>query len=296
MQTVSKAIRRRMTSLRKRVGGIRKRIRAEREVAVAFNKESPPPLLIYQMGKVGSRTVRRTLKDAHLPGRILHLHSLSDSLPELVNKHIEAGLYPYHLALGLAVRRKLSNLDYLECKVISLVRDPIARSLSAVFQVPRLVGAELLDEAGHFKVARTVEFLEQRLQSPGAFEFTFGWFDREIKSVFGIDVFSGPFDKEQGWTIYRRNGIELLVLRMEDLSSIGPYALASFLGAPEPIPLRQDNITQNKHSGDEYRAVREQFRLSVPFCESVYASRYARHFYSDTMIEAFMEKWARNDG
>ena len=90
------------------------------------------PVLIYQMGKVGSSSIYMSLKEI-MP--TFHVHYLRKDLMDKINKNqINRGFAPpEHLVTSKMVLKKYIKKDK-PLNIISLVRDPIARNMSAFFE------------------------------------------------------------------------------------------------------------------------------------------------------------------
>ena len=63
-----------------------KRLNARKRVKVAFTYPEKPVVLIYQMGKVGSSTIRKSLENTEVSDQVLSLHFLADDLTERLKK------------------------------------------------------------------------------------------------------------------------------------------------------------------------------------------------------------------
>jgi glucosyl-dolichyl phosphate glucuronosyltransferase len=267
------------------------RTTARIEARAAFRNGSARPILVYQMGKVGSTTVVESLSRASLPNAVLHLHAISDDVARYRREHLAAGAgVPYHLELGAAVAAELSRGDDRRCKIISLVRDPIAVQISSLFEVPEFASPEMR-EGGKIDAVKAAASLRKSLAEPRALDYIFDWFDREVARVFGIDVFAHPFPKAEGVRAFRGEGADMLLLRLEDLDRVGPEALARFLGLPAPLELVRANVRAGASGGDAYRELMGQLTLDIEVCDKIYSSRFARHFYDDAEISAFTAKW-----
>jgi hypothetical protein len=275
-----------------------RRIRAEREAAGAFGRVGYPPILIYQMGKVGSSAVYKTLRKAGLKNPVLFLHFLSQDLPEVKKLFDRAGVLPapYHVFLGEALRRRILGFPDPICKIISLVRDPIDRTVSDLYQNPAFAGAVDLygSGTGIIDAGRAVRFLKTALSEEKTFKYINEWFDRELKRVFGIDVFNRPFPVDAGVAVYRAGNAEALVIRLENLSGAGEAAIANFLNLEHPFRIQPGNIRRETPAGESYLRVKQALRLPRDLCERIYAGRFARHFYSSAMIEQFIRKWSED--
>ena len=167
------------------------------------------PLLVYQMGKVGSSTVVRSLRGcAELRRRVLPVHFLVPVQIEASKAYRRrvsgSGRGGYVHALGAALGARFEEVgDHARVPVISLVRDPIAREVSSVFQTSGLLRAALRDESGQLDPESALAFLAERFVGPDPCGYAEQWFDQELAVAFGVDVFAEPFDDARGYRILR---------------------------------------------------------------------------------------------
>src|SRR5690554_4164522 len=105
----------------------RHRKTARRHAHEAFYADDGPPILVYQMAKVGSTTVQKSLQAAGFGHRVLHVHFLSEDLPAKRKDYVRSTQFPpaYHYELSHVVRKQLTRQPRARVKIISLVRDPI---------------------------------------------------------------------------------------------------------------------------------------------------------------------------
>lgn len=261
----------------------------------AFCPFRQPPILVYQMGKVASSTVCSSLKAAGLRNSVLHLHFLSEDLPDHIETHKRAGIHiiPYHLMLSRAVREILHGSENRLCKVITLIRDPIAFVVSDIFQNPKFARQNIEHANGTISVEKVSEYLHYKLSKPDALDYQDGWFDRELKRVFGIDVFASPFPKNIGFEVYKGKRVEVLLLRVEDLSTRGAEAMSQFLGIRRPVDLKQCNVRNDSKDSRQYESLLNSFSIDESLCRAIYSCRLATHFYSEEMINRFVSKWTK---
>jgi hypothetical protein len=261
---------------------------------------SRDPIVVYQMGKVGSSSIVASLKALKLDRPVYHVHSLAPS-------GIENGKRMYkrifqnanatdfrragHLFASQHLRKRMAGLRHGGCwKLVSLVRDPVATNVSGFFQIvdfylPRFsdrYNAGLIDIDDAIQVFLTEFDHEEALT----------WFDVELKTTLGVDVFSKPFPKEQGYEIYRSEHAEALVLRLEDLNRCATDAFRRFL-AIDDFSLRTVNAAEGKSYEAAYREFKDRIRLPSWYQQRVYGSRYVKHFYTDAEIARFQSRWTR---
>ena len=263
-------------------------------------------LIIYQMGKVGSSTVLKSLETFGLEMPIYHVHFMSQ---EILDKHekiyknnFSGNMYwtITQLWQNQCLRKQLlKGLKGQKWKIASLVRDPIARNISAFFQPPNMI---ILESNHQVIIKSKIYDYEMNLTTEGIEKLTdifirkfdneapMGFFDREFKGVLGIDVYSTEFPKSKGYRIYEGEHIDVLVMRLEDLDKIASEAFKDFLGI-EGLSMVKSNIGNKKSYADIYREVLDSIRLPDSYIEEMYASKYAQYFYSEEEICTFKKKW-----
>jgi hypothetical protein len=269
--------------------------RARREAAQLDPASGrPAPVLVYQMGKVGSASVARALETTARTA--LHVHTLApEEIARVGALHRRAsgrfGIgYTWYVGRAVGERLRAGN-GAVRLPVITLVRDPIAREVSAIFQSPALHAPGLVDARGHFDVPRVLAHLESSLRSEDACRYVFEWFAREIQPVLGIDVLAAPFDRERGYAIVEGDFASLLVLRTEDLDRNLAPALREFLGLELPPTASRANARSDGEAGDAYREVLARLRLPRSAAARIYAHPFVRHFYTDAMVAGFLTRW-----
>ncbi|MFX0095809.1 MAG: putative capsular polysaccharide synthesis family protein [Candidatus Hodarchaeota archaeon] len=251
-------------------------------------KEQNRVVLLYQMGKVGSRTIRRSLEALGIP--VYHVHQL---------RRIEKALKEHHSKIwiltllnyswfALYFKKHQNNLDYKKWKLISLVRDPIARNVSLFFENFRLALPKIIRMK---KAPITLENIRDLfLYDFPNHNFPLSWFNEEMKQIFGIDVFTEEFPKTQGYKIYTGKHLDLLLLKLEQLNDCASVAFNEFLGI-KGFTLRNANLTKEKDYFSIYKKFISAKILPESYVEKLYASKFSRHFYTEEELNIFRKKW-----
>ena len=289
-----------------------------RSYLLFLRSERKEPLLVYQMGKVGSSTLVASLQ-ANAPVRsryaIYHLHRLTqsglrqvdrlnaESRARLRNSGLPKGRFQEeHLLqghwLGKRIRDPRNRRKWL---VVTLVREPIARNVSSFFQNletrmffdyrSRLASSG--QEAAVAEVTRLFyeNYLDDRaIDRIDANPMT--WFDSELKQVFGVDVYASEFPKTRGYRIYEAERARVLLLRLEDLDRVHAEALKEFLQIDQ-FALVKANTGEAKAYSELYDAFLGDLVLPPEYVDEIYGSRYARHFYSEPEIQEFRARWKK---
>ncbi|MGE0683644.1 MAG: putative capsular polysaccharide synthesis family protein [Candidatus Binatia bacterium] len=242
------------------------------------------PVVVYQMGMVGSTSIVEALTAIGLP--VFHLHALNPAhLMTVVEKHQEKGIpLPAHIHQAFKVKKKLLD-EGKPVKIITAVRDPIARNISAYFQALRFFRALKPEfEEGELETMMT-EFLNKYQH-----HLPLIWFDREIKEVLGLDIYNYPFPKNDGVQRIRETKIDVLLLKAETADHLKIAVIREFLQIPE-FSLKAKNVGKKKAYAHYYKPFLERIQLPAAYLDKMYGSRYVQHFYSPEEIHEFRKRW-----
>lgn len=249
------------------------------------------PIIVYQMGKVGSSSVYDALRDLDLDVPVYHAHVLNrfDVYEAGVRETRAApGNDLDVLSEGRAMRRIVDSGRWRAWSLISLVRAPIPRAVSDFFEnvfayIPDFFGRF---ERGEITLAEVSETFWTRYQDFSPIH----WFDDQVRDVFGIDVYAAPFPHARGFAIYQNERARLLLMRLEDLNRCAPRALDDYFGLRD-LPLTVKNSASTKAHGDLYRQFGDQLRLPDAYIQKMHSTAYARHFYTPEELEASVARW-----
>lgn len=288
-----------------------------------------PVICIHQVGKVGSTSVLKTLNH-FLPGEKIHQthglseHQMLDAIIRWLDRsRRNPGFKPSpNLLSSIEVSGYLcGGTAQRDWYLLSLVRDPIGRNVSAFFQNLHLVWVHQLplaareicarilrkkagDIAGEDEIREVAKALAALFHQQYFQQFLDRWFEDEMRGVFGIDVFSEPFSSERGYQIYQKDRVRLLLLRIEDFANGFEPGLRDWLaGSPwehaldakEDLELKRANEAGNKRYALLYRQFMEELTFEPDVVKREYSSRTARHFYSDAERDRFAARWTKTE-
>lgn len=253
------------------------------------------PLLVYQMGKVGSRSVHEAIARSSVPYQVYHVHHLTRAQATgAEQKYKGQGIpAPLHLSISRTISTKRKWSDNSRWKIITLVREPIRTFLSHVFYNPKVHRPFLLDTTGNIIPSEAEAYIERSLATfDSKHDYIASWFDAEFLSVTGIDVYAHEFDPATGYSIIQGEKDDVLVLRLENSERAFPQAISDFLSLKHPIQVQKYNVNDSSSDADLYRDVRGRISIPRELSERVYATKYAEHFYSESERQALIEYWA----
>lgn len=247
-----------------------------------------PPVLVYQMGKVASSTIYASLK--RMPG--LHVFQVGYLHPRNIAEHtkrvqseMRGENVSYLFDCSRAVYSGIIKIN-LRVKVITLVREPIARNISGYFHslsfynngekvFNRLKQSDLINNFIH----EFPHFL------------ALDWFDNEFKSITGVDVYAYPFPRDKGYQIINSGRFDILIMRHDLDDSVKKLCLCEFLGVPN-VDIVRKNTAEEKSYGRVYRQFIQSLHFDRDFVNKMLDSKYASHFYSLEEREEYKNFWS----
>lgn len=256
----------------------------------------PEIILVYQMGKVGSSSVHSSLLELQKSSPTFHIHTLNNShLKELTKVLIRPFSQPTprnlllsHCLIEYIKERGVQNNRW---KIVTMTRDPIATTISALFQIGRIFFPNYLVRSARGEISID-EVSKIFLNTYPFHDWPLNWFDDEIKHVFGVDVYEYPFPHNDGYIIRKTDHVDLLVLRLESLHECGSQALSEFLGTSHVV-LRKENDSKNKPYSALYKRFKKEVDIPRKYIRRVYSHKYTKHFYTCSEIEGFRRRWER---
>lgn len=225
-----------------------------------------PKLFVYTMGKVASSSVSDSLISAGIP--CLDIHSLAGPrILGILKAHLESDDFnkvPPHFVRSLKAYNSMIYND--QVKIISLIREPISRNISAVFQnLPQKFSNEPKEISARLKNYNT--------SMPQL------WFERDLKPATGLDVLNAEVDSTQSAFRFTNDKCDLLMLKLEEDDTIIEKTVSEFVGAK--ISLKRSNVGENKWYNDIYKTVKNNPNsVSESFLSECFNLDYYKKFYS----------------
>ena len=272
------------------------------------------PILVYQMGKVGSSSIRNSLFRCPDPRTRLVLMShefypirnrdlrridiepeyREDVIREIEHNRETYEKFPLRKRLGWRFREKFYTQRIYQAYVkpggplraITLVREPIANNISMFFQlIDHYIGTPI--EESTYDIDSVIQvFLDRYLHSR-----PLTWFDAEVKTTLGIDVFRDRFPIEQGHNIVSSGNRSLLVLKCELDDDTKANAIAEFLGL-DRFTIVRSNITGEKNHAKHYAEFKQRIRVPDTLLDEMYESKFAKFFYSEDERSRCRDRWS----
>ena len=252
------------------------------------------PIIVYQMPKTGSASITASLKKIGFHN-VFHIHKLDPH---------DSYHFKYSKKISGLLSHKINNSNKI-FKVITCVRDPIARNVSDLFQILK-IGQKFYSNGltFPFEFPSSEKFFKQNMDLDEIHELFIKyypyhelplvWLDQHIYKNLGIDLFSYEFPKDKGYLKICQDNIELLVLKLEASDLIKEKQISQFV-KQDKFKLIKTNVT----SEDEYDYCRLYSKFKKNICipknyiDKMYNSRFINHFYSEDEINAMKSYWLR---
>ncbi len=248
-------------------------------------------LLLYTMGKTGSNSLSYSLEEEGLT--VASKHYFGGDQQHFFNneKKGRGG------KINKFIIRTLLNTTNQRVKVITLVRDPVARNLSMTFFALDKVIYKTLQRIPNGQrdgeILSLDEIITEGFMNTINQEGPLNWFEKEFDYVLKVDALQHPFDKEKGYTIIQKENLDLLILKLEKLSDL-EEVIKSFLNL-RSFKLLTANSGSKYWYSDLYKDFKNHFKPSEDYLDKMYTSKFATHFYSATELENFQSRWRKNN-
>lgn len=271
------------------------------------------PILVYQMGKVGSSSIRNSLfrRRERSTRLVLMSHEffpirnrdpaeidVDPAYRDFVRQEIEQDRrafeqFSLRKRLGWRFREKFYSERIYEAyvrsgqplRVITLVREPVANNISMFFELFDHYTGTQADRAD-LDVDTVIRiFLERYVHGR-----PLTWLDSELKRTLGIDVFRYAFPRHLGSTVIHEDNRSLLVLKCELDDVAKGRAIGDFLGLDD-FEIVRSNVTADRPHARLYAEFKRRIRLPGALLDEMYESKFARFFYSEEERARCRERW-----
>lgn len=240
-------------------------------------------ILVYSPGQTGSSTVYYTLMKEFPLNKVLHVHFLSDYwIKEKLPKDNYNMKNDKNKLLADKVYKALKKKK--KVKIISLIRDPFSRGISAYFHNP-ILRNQVKD--------KDMETIRRGMLNYSKDDSLF-WYETDFNNFLNCNVFEDSFDKKRGAKrIDLSDNIEVLLLKTNQLSKNGKKEIEDFLdiSIDELIDVNQ---REKDTTGEIYKQIKNYYFEEPALFNEKINSQFTQHFFSDSELKSFKEKYLDN--
>lgn len=225
------------------------------------------PVIIYTMGKVASSSVSDAILNAGVGCYDVHFLA-QDRITSLLQSFFandDFPIIPPHMIRSLQAYNSLRmNKDV---KIISMLREPVSRNVSSVFQnLPK-------------RLEGNGEAILSRLrQNPPHWPDV--WFESDFIPTIGVDVLNADLDRSKDVFRFRHGNIDLLVIKSHAPDRRKEALIGNFLDTK--IKIERQNDSSDKWYGETYSEVMGNLgQIGSDYVKKCLNCRYFKAFYSD---------------
>jgi hypothetical protein len=287
-------------------------------------------ILLYQMAKVASRSWVEAAKPAPaadnsvpihchfvLPcnrERIAAAYGLPAAQQTIANMLLPRQLLRSGASAWAQIESALQRKEKI--RVISGMRDPIARSISLIVFMADFYGHVScpLSPRAPLSADYVVSYLQENWrwvlehrEPDQTFEWLLWyltdafrtWFASELGAAFGVDILKGAFRAQEAVQRLSTSSADIFIYRVEDMlpASFGyPRLLAGASTFLETTVAGFPNFNTStaRRSRALSEEVRRQFWLPDEMLDTIYGEPVVQHFYSRDEILAFRQRWSKS--
>ena len=249
------------------------------------------PIIVYQMGKVGSTSIYHALLNLDLDVPVYHSHRLSnlEAIERWTRQDKDGARSLEKLAEEFRLREIFFRHPNWRWFVVSGVREPVTHAISIFFfnHAEYFAAQNTAYVRGEISLEQAAARFFEKLPARGN-----DWFSYQLEPVFGVDVYAKPFPHARGYEIYESRRARALVLRFEDLKHQFKPALQELLGI-EQVELPHTNLSESQGYGELYRDFVRQAKLPREWVDEMLSKKFAQHFYTQRELEASRARWVQ---
>ena len=244
--------------------------------------------LIYQMGRVGSKSHESVLKKSNLEN-VIHIHSLNPTrIINLNNKFtkLKPNNYdPLH-KLGINLGNSILLEPYkFNIKTVCPIRDVISRNFSSFMYTTHFWQSKKREEI------KNIKDLSLFFENEFYHRDILNWFDSEIFSILQQNVYDHIFDKDH-LIIENEFGWKTIIYKFDISNDRKSELLSNFFNKNIKFDKKingnkKDTIWQNMN----YSELKKEIKLSKYFVDKINSSQYMTHFWSKKEIDKIRSNW-----
>ena len=249
------------------------------------------PLIVYTMGKTGTKSIYNSLLTANLRRPLFYLHCLSREGTFFANRLSMTSAHSAPVKnywVSLYLNKIISGNSNISFDLISCVRDPIAVNISGFFQtiehwIPNfnsMLRNKSIDIQDMVKI-----FFDQYPHN-----FPLNWFDNEVRNIFDVDVYDSNYNHDTGYQSIQNNKAHMVIFRLDKLEKFCAVGLQKELNLHN-IKLSKHNISKNKSYGKIYNSFLDTIQIPEDYLNMMYKSKMAKHFYSSEELDTLKQNW-----
>ncbi|MEM9167987.1 MAG: putative capsular polysaccharide synthesis family protein, partial [Planctomycetota bacterium] len=241
-----------------------------------FGTPAAEAVLIHQPGKVGSSSMYQSMLYS-VPVPSFQTHAFNISQPYFRHESVYAETPDPSLPVHVRKAQHFYRYWYRKGRpyaVVTIVRNPIARNVSAFFQ-----NIDDFPELADTDRPPPVERYQEVFLAEWDHTFVDRWFDFHFQEPFGLDWFAQSFDADRGHASTHDGQRTFLLMQLELPDDTKEQSVRTFLNFDGFSLDVMANVGDEKKYAEVYKAFRK-LPLPQDYLDAMCESRVARHLYT----------------
>lgn len=187
-----------------------------------------------------------------------------------------------------------------EIKIITGIREPIARDLSGIYQnlaASYRTRVSIIDK--YHKKNESIfknggdaqEIFTLLYDGSNPSNQISNFMDRFKNNIMNLSF--GEFDSERGYSIFDEGNIQVFVYQLEKLNNI-ISDMSQWIGKTPINKWMTSNTADGKWIANSYKQAQNEIKFSQNYFDVNYDNPWIKHFYSKSDIEKFKDKWHKH--
>jgi hypothetical protein len=264
----------------KLIAGIKRRLSRHKKLLAKYADKKT--IFIYQMGKVGSTSIEHGIENA------MHVHAFynrNHTCPPRLMGLAKFGLVHFLLraeqeVLAFLLRRVFKRRK--NTKIVTLVREPIARNISMFFHdldaylFSAYTNCMRTRKAPLATRCENSSLLIDVFNSEFDHDYALNWFDNEFAIMTGLNIYDYDFNHDLGYCLIQKPSVEVFCLRTDKIAE-RIDDLTEFCGSE--VNLSAVNRADDKWYHEVYKQFSREYSYSTDKLHKIYNSQFFQHFF-----------------
>lgn len=248
-------------------------------------------VIVLTPGHVGSSSLLASLKNASWKKSTLiyGVHSMNEKTTRanLSARHVLQDVLRFFLKRDLLHKKQI--------QLVTVVRDPIARALGAIFQSQRFIGQfEANLNEGYPSSNNLIEVKKFMLETGYLLEtvgYQISFYQNEIAQYYGIHAELKNLDSAGNAFITSKNK-SLSILTLENFNRDIPSFFERHHQISPQMEIRNTNATRGGKYSELYVYCKSNLKFERNIVDSIYNDDFIIQLYGQKQIEEFKLKWS----
>ena len=252
-------------------------------------------IVITTPGHVGSSTVFRSLQAVDWQDSVLicNIHSLKEGFNNASKVHSISARHVLQEILRKSLQQ--GKLEDKSVKVITLIRDPVARALGGMFQNPGVfltgIKPNTLTHSDFPKACNSLKEYMMNGYLLNTIDWQFTFYTMELRDFWGVDLSKRSNHAQEGFINLQEKDIDCFIFPLEYLDEVFIDKIKRFL--KKDVPLIDSNRNEQRPDWRQefYNYCKDHLKFDLDILRAVYNHPIMKSIYTSSKLKGFRDRW-----